>query len=182
MTPAKEKKIDFFDVMKADFGYINRMQVPTVRKVVVSVGVGSLKDKKKLELVADRLTKITGQKPAKRGAKKSIASFKVRQGDPVGFQITLRGPKMNGFLAKLLNVAFPRTRDFRGIPRTSVDEMGNMSIGIKEHTIFPETADEDIKDVFGMAVTVVSSAKSKKEAERYFAIMGFPFKVDEVSR
>src|SRR3989344_4436901 len=176
MTPAKEKKIDFFDVMKADFGYINRMQVPTVRKVVVSVGVGSLKDKKKLELVADRLTKITGQKPAKRGAKKSIASFKVRQGDPVGFQITLRGPKMNGFLAKLLNVAFPRTRDFRGIPRTSVDEMGNMSIGIKERTIFPETADEDIKDVFGMSITLVSTARNQKEGLAFFELLGVPFK------
>src|SRR5690606_5485902 len=101
-------------------------------------------DKKKMELIVDRLAKITGQKPAERLAKKSIASFKVREGQLSGFQVTLRGSKMTDFLDRLLNIALPRTRDFRGIKREAVDAVGNYSLGIKEHTIFPETSDEDI--------------------------------------
>ncbi len=156
-------------------GYANVMQVPRLQKMVVSVGVGSQKDKKKLELISDRLSKITGQKVAPRSAKKAIASFKSRQGDVVGFQVTLRGKRMQGFLSKLLNITLPRTKDFRGLSRTIVDDVGNVTLGIREHTIFPETADEDLKDVFGMAITVVSTAKNKKEATAYFEHLGFPF-------
>jgi large subunit ribosomal protein L5 len=152
------------------------MQSPKVQKVIVSVGVGSIKDKNKIELIEDRLSKITGQKPSARPAKKSIAAFKLREGDVVGYQVTLRGKRMHTFLDKLVHVALPRTRDFRGLKRTSVDAMGNATIGIKEHTIFPETSDEELKDVFGLAITVVTSSDNQKETLAFLEHLGFPFK------
>ena len=154
------------------------MAVPKLKKVVFNVGTGTImkKDKNKNTAIAERLAKITGQKAATRGAKQSVASFKTRQGDPIGVVVTLRGNRMYAFLEKLVNVALPRTKDFRGINRTTVDSIGNMTIGIKEHTIFPETADEDIRDVFGMAITIVSSAKIKKEGTAFFELLGIPFK------
>jgi large subunit ribosomal protein L5 len=127
-------------------------------------------------LIQDRIARITGQKAAPRGAKKSVASFKVREGDVVGYQITLRGERMRDFLDKLIHIAFPRTRDFRGISPTSIDEIGNITIGIKEHTIFPETSDEDQRDVFGLSVTIVTTAKSRAEAEAYLRHIGLPLK------
>ena len=153
------------------------MQTPRVKKVVVSVGVGKMaKDKQKVDLVADRLAKITGQKAAPRGAKKAIASYKTRVGDKVGLVVTLRGKRALDFLNRLVHVALPRTKDFKGLSKEAIDEMGNYTLGIKEHTVFPETADEELKDVFGMAVTVVTSAKNKKEALSYLSHLGFPFK------
>ena len=163
-----------YESLKGDFGYKNTMQAPRMQKVVISVGTGKIKDKNRIAVVEDRLARITGQKIAPRGAKKSIASFKVRQGDVVGYQVTLRGKRMYDFLEKLVHVALPRTRDFRGLKPSSIDDMGNMTIGIKEHTIFPETSDEDLRDVFGFAITVVSSAKNKKEAEGFYRHLGFP--------
>jgi large subunit ribosomal protein L5 len=165
-----------FENLKGKLDFKNKMQAPHLVKVVVSTGIGSLKDKKKMELIADRLAKITGQKPAVRGAKKSIASFKVRQGDPVGYQVTLRGKRMCDFIDRLINIALPRTKDFRGISRTAIDEMGNYHLGIKEHTIFAETSDEDLKDVFGMGVTFVVSSKKEEETIAFLEYLGFPFK------
>jgi len=175
----KEKQKKAFHDLKATLGYKNPMETPRIEKVVLNVGVGSFKDKKKLEVVADRLSKITGQKSAVRGAKQSIASFKVRTGDTVGYQVTLRGPRMYDFLDRFVNIALPRTKDFRGISLKSVDGMGNITIGVKEHIIFPETVDEELKDVFGLAVTVVTGAKNKKEAEAFFSYLGFPFSKKE---
>lgn len=179
MELLQDKQKKTFDTLKGDLGWKNKMQTPTIEKVVVSVGVGKMLksgNKDKTELVADRLQKITGQKPATRGAKKSIATYKTRIGDLVGYQVTLRGARMQDFLNRLLNVALPRTKDFKGISTSGIDEMGNYSLGIKEHSIFPETADEDIRDVFGMAITVVTTAKDKKTAEAYLRHLGFPFK------
>ncbi len=176
METIKQKTEKAFDVLKSDFGYKNPMQSPKITKVVVSSGVGSVKDKKKIDIVADRLSKITGQKPVKKGAKISIAAFKVRQGDTVGMQVTLRGDKMYNFLDKLINIALPRTKDFRGISNNSVDGMGNYTLGIKENTIFPETSDEDLKDVFGLAVTIVTNIKDKNETKAFLTHLGFPFK------
>lgn len=180
----KEKEIGSFEKMKSNFHYKNTIAAPKITKVVVNVGTGTMlkKDKNKNEAIGDRLAKITGQKTALRGAKQSIASFKIRQGDPVGIMVTLRGKRMYSFLEKLINVALPRTKDFRGISRTTVDNIGNLTIGIKEHTIFPETADEDIRDVFGMSVTLVSTAKTKKEGTAFFEILGIPFKKEEESK
>lgn len=178
MTTQLTKKItkETFKNLKDSFGYKNVMEAPKIVKVVVSTGIGSFKDPKKKELVPKRLAKITGQKPAPRSAKESIASFKLREGEVVGHQVTLRGSRMYDFLDRLLNIALPRTKDFRGIPLTAIDEMGNYTLGIKEHTIFPETSDEELKDVFGLAITVVTTAKDKKEAEAFFRHLGFPFK------
>jgi large subunit ribosomal protein L5 len=165
-----------FKGMKDKLGATNPMQAPRLLKVVVSSGIGSIKDKKKIELIADRLSKITGQKPAMRGAKKSIASFKTRTGDPSGYVITLRGKRMTDFIDRLVHIALPRTKDFRGISRNGVDEMGNYTLGIKEHTIFPETSDEDLKDVFGLGVVVVTTSKKKEHTLAFLEYLGFPFK------
>lgn len=175
MKSVKELEKKAYDSLKGEFGYKNPMQAPRLVKVVLSAGIGSLKDKKKIELITDRLTKISGQKPALRGAKKSIASFKSREGDPVGLQVTIRGARMYGFLDKLNNVAFPRTKDFRGVPQSSVDNIGNITIGIREHTIFPETSDEELRDIFGFAVTIATTAKSTAEALSFLKIIGLPF-------
>src|SRR3989338_2000908 len=128
----KEKEIQAFEKMKTDFQYKNAMAAPKMQKLVVNVGTGTLvkKDKNKNEAISLRLAKITGQQAAKRGAKKSIASFKVRQGDPIGVVITLRGKRMHAFLEKLINVALPRTKDFRGIARTAGDAVGTLPTGV----------------------------------------------------
>ena len=177
----KEKETSVFEKMKGAFHYKNSMAAPRMVKVVLNVGTGTAikKDKNKNEAILERLAKITGQKGAVRGAKQSVSSFKIRQGDPIGVVTTLRGKRMYAFLEKLLNVAIPRTKDFRGINPGAIDDIGNLTIGIKEHTIFPETADEDIKDVFGLAITLVSTAKSKKEGKAFFELLGVPFKKEE---
>ena|SRR3989344_5208312 len=177
MELIQDKQKKAFSALKAGMGWKNLMQAPRVEKVIISAGVGrAAKEKNRLELIAERLGKITGQKPAVRGAKKSIASYKTRQGDPVGYQVTLRGSRARDFLNRLIHIALPRTKDFKGLSDAAIDEMGNYTLGIKEHTVFPETADEDIKDVFGMAVTVVTTAKNKEEAKVYLTHLGFPFK------
>ena len=165
-----------FTTLKGAFGYTNVMQAPKIEKVILSTGVGKIEDKNKLTLIQDRLAQITGQKASARPAKQSIASFKLREGEIVGYQVTLRGANMRSFLDKLIHVALPQTRDFRGLKASAVDDMGNITIGIPEHTIFPETMDEEIKDVFGFAVTIVTSAKSKKEAEALLRYIGLPLK------
>jgi len=157
-------------------GYTNPMQKPRILKVVISSGVGSFKDKTKFKVVEDRLALITGQKPAPRGAKISIAGFKSRKGDVVSYQVTLRGKRMFNFLDRLVHLALPRTKDFRGISPSAADDMGNYTLGIKEHNIFPETSDEELKDVFGLAVTIVTTAKSKEEVITFLTHLGFPFK------
>ncbi len=174
----KEKENGGYEKMKSIFRYKNIMAAPKMQKIVLNIGTGTAikKDKNKNEAIALRLAKITGQKSSTRGAKQSIASFKTRKGDPIGIVVTLRGKRMYAFLEKLINVALPRTKDFRGIARTSVDNIGNLTIGIKEHTIFPETADEDIRDVFGLSVTLVCTAKTKKEGITFFELLGIPFK------
>ena len=176
MELLQDKQKKTFATLKAAFGYTSPMQSPKLVKVVVSIGTGSTKDKKKVELIAERLQRITGQKPALRTAKKAIATFKSRQGDPVGYQVTLRGKRMYDFVNRLIHIALPRTKDFRGLSTSALDEMGNYTLGIKEHVVFPETADEDVKDVFGLAVTFVTTAKGKKEALAYLEHIGFPFK------
>lgn len=179
MDKYKEKKNKVFDLMKKEFGYTNVMQTPKIEKIVVNVGTGSTIDKKKLELIQDRIIKITGQKPAPRKAKKSIAAFKLREGSEVGYQITLRGARMVAFFDKLVNVALPRTKDFRGLSQKGVDAMGNYTLGVKDHTIFTETSDEELKNVFGMSITIVTTAKTKKEATAFFTYLGWPFKKDK---
>lgn len=178
METVKQKEKKAYSALKSKYGYKNVMASPRMVKVVVAVGTGSglKRDKDRNKFVMDRLSKITGQKPATRGAKKSIAGFKMRIGDPIGILVTIRGARMYGFLDKLINVAIPRTKDFRGIERKIVDAVGNLTMSIKEHTIFPETSDEELKDVFGMGVTLVTTAKTKAEATDFFEFIGVPFK------
>ncbi len=175
MMITKEKQASAFDTLKEQFGYTNVNASPKLMKITVSSGVGKA-DKTKKAFVETRLARITGQKASPRAAKQSIAQFKMREGDIVGFQVTLRGARMNEFLEKLIHITLPRTRDFRGLNATAIDEMGNLTIGIKDHTIFPETADEDLKDVFGLAITLVTTAKTKEEADAFFRHLGIPFK------
>ncbi len=176
MMLSKQKQQNAFEALKATQGYTNTFQAPRITKIVVSSGTGKAKDKARNKLVEEKLARITGQKPSARPSKTSIAQFKMREGDIVGFQVTLRGERMYQFLDKLIHIALPRTRDFRGINTTAVDAMGNLTIGIKENSIFPETSDEDLKDVFGFAITVVTTAKSKSEATEFFRYLGIPFK------
>ena len=165
-----------FDALKSNFGYKNVMQAPHVVKIVVSTGVGAGKDQKRHELVKERIARITGQAASARQAKKSIATFKTRKGDVVGYQITLRGARCKAFLDKLVHIVFPRVKDFRGISSKSIDEMGNITIGIKEHTVFPETSDEESKDIFGLAITIATTAKTRKEAEAFLRHVGLPLR------
>jgi len=178
MSITKQREQTAYAALQKEFGYTSVMQSPRVSKVIVSSGVGKKRDKKQIELISDRLAKITGQKVSPRAAKQSVASFKVREGDTVGLQVTLRGVRMYDFVDKLIHIALPRTRDFRGLRVSAIDDMGNITIGIKEHTIFPETSDEDLKDVFGLAITVVTTATSKPEAEAFFRHLGLPLIVD----
>lgn len=181
MENLKTKLAKTFDALKGQFAYQNVMQTPRLEKVVVSVGVGKIDDKAKKELIVERLARITGQQPSPRPAKQSIASFKLREGEIIGYQVTLRGERMRDFLGKLINIALPQTRDFRGLKVTAIDEMGNITIGIKEHTIFPETADEDIRDVFSLAITIVTTAKTKEEAEAFLRHIGLPLQKEEAA-
>ena len=178
MSITKERQESAYAALEKAFGYTSTMQGPRIMKVIVSSGVGKKRDKKQLDIIQDRLAKITGQKSAPRAAKTSIASFKVREGDTVGLQVTLRGARMYDFIDKLIHIALPRTRDFRGLKASAIDDMGNITIGVRENTIFPETSDEDLKDVFGFAVTIVTTAKSKPEAEAFFRHLGLPLIVE----
>jgi large subunit ribosomal protein L5 len=184
MKSVKTLEQEAFNVMKGDFGYTNKLSAPHLTKIVISVGTGSgiKKDRNRNTLVVDRLTKITGQRAALRSAKKSVASFKLREGEAIGAIVTLRGKRMYDFIDKLIKIAFPRTKDFRGIPETNVDSLGNMTTGIKEHTIFPEIQDEELKDVFSLAISVVTTAKSKEEALTFFKHIGMPFKKAEIKK
>jgi len=176
MIPIKEKYETALPQLLKTLGLKNRFAAPRLVKIVVAAGTGKKRDKKQMELAADRLAKITGQKPAWRGAKRAIASFKVRLNEPIGLLVTLRGKRLERFLDKFLNVAVPRMRDFRGFEEAMVDDTGNLNIGIREHTIFPETADEDLKDVFGLAVTIVTTAGDRDRGLALFRALDFPFR------
>ena len=145
MISIREKQNKAFEALKGTLGLKNKMQTPKVVKVVLNVGTGSFKDKNKNKIVDDRLAKIAGQKAVLKVAKKSVATFKVRQGDPVGYQVTLRGHRMFDFLDKLVYIALPRTKDFRGLSASAIDNMGNYTLAIKDNTVFPETTDEGQK-------------------------------------
>lgn len=172
----EELNKESYKALKEKLGLKNPMQAPHLSKIIISSGFGSIKDKRKVELMQDRLMKITGQKPATRVTKKAIASFKTRTGDPIAYQITLRGKRMFDFMDRLIHIALPRTKDFRGLSRTAIDDMGNYTLGIREHTIFAETSDEDLKDVFGLGVTMVVTSNDKKNTLAFLEYLGMPLK------
>jgi large subunit ribosomal protein L5 len=159
------------------FGYGNTMQAPRFKKIVVNIGLGeAAQNIKLLESAMKDLATITGQQPAMRRARKSIANFKLRAGSPVGCKVTLRGPRMYEFYDRFVNVAIPRIRDFRGLPTKSFDGRGNYTVGVKEQIIFPEIHYDNVERITGMDVTIVTSAKTDEEAAELLRLMDMPFK------
>jgi len=163
--------------MAKEFGYKNLMAVPRVEKVVVSMGVGkATQDKKFLEMAKNDLMMITAQMPIVRKAKKSVSNFKLRQGAEIGLKVTLRGVRMYEFMDRLINLAIPRVRDFRGLSPNSFDGRGNYSMGLAEQTVFPEINQAKVEAQQGMNITFVTTAKTNEEARRMLALFGMPFK------
>lgn len=163
--------------LKEKFGYRNDMAIPKIVKISLNVGVGRhTKDKSYIDGVASTLERITGQKPVLTKARKSISAFKVREGNIVGVMVTLRGARMYDFLEKLINVTFPRVRDFRGVETTIIDRSGNLSYGFREHLPFPEVKADEVDNVHGLQVTIMTTAKSREEGFELFTLLGFPFK------
>jgi len=161
--------------MMADFKYKTVMAVPRIEKVVVNIGTGrAVKDSRFIEKAEKDLEQLTGQKISPRKAKKSIAGFKLREGTTIGMAVTLRGSRMYDFIDRLISIALPRTRDFHGLPSKSFDKQGNMTIGIKEHNIFPEIKYETMKDIFGLGITITTSARNKEEGLALLRLIGFP--------
>ncbi|MBU2082154.1 50S ribosomal protein L5 [Patescibacteria group bacterium] len=164
-------------IMKSDKKIINVMALPKVEKVVVNIGLGrTLKDEKFLEIALRDMALITGQKLKTTLAKKSIANFKTREGMVIGAVATLRGQKMRDFITRLVKIALPRTRDFRGIDAKSIDKSGNLTIGVKEHIVFSEIKGEEVRNIFGFEITIVVKAKNKEEALALYKTLGFPIK------
>jgi len=173
----KVYKDEIAPALVKEFGYTTPMQIPEIKKVVVSMGVGeALTNKKLLDAAVADLTQITGQKAVKTKAKKSIANFKLREGNEVGAMVTLRGTIMYEFLDRLINVALPRVKDFRGIKATGFDGHGNFSLGITEQIIFPEIDFDKITKIAGMNITVVTSAKTDAEAKSLLTKFNMPFR------
>lgn len=163
--------------LKSEFGYKNVMQVPKISKVTINVGYGRhLKDKAYIETVENTLKRISGQQPVHNKARKSISNFKIREGMDVGCSVTLRGERMYDFLYKLINIALPRVRDFRGLPPKAFDRQGNYSFGLKEHIAFPEVGNDSADKIHGLQVVVSTTAATKKEGQALLKSLGFPFK------
>ncbi|OGY41681.1 MAG: 50S ribosomal protein L5 [Candidatus Buchananbacteria bacterium RBG_13_39_9] len=167
--------------LKKEFGYENDMQVPKLDKVVLNIGLSKgLKDASFIETAESTLMRISGQKPIKTKAKKSISNFKIRQGQVIGLKVTLRGKRMYDFVEKLIKVTLPRVRDFRGLNLKSMDKKGNLNIGINEHISFPEIRSDEIEKLHGLEIAIISTAKNKEEAKALFLALGFPFKLENI--
>ena len=170
-------KSEIVDAMVKKFGYKNIMEVPKLDKIVINMGVGEAKDNSKvLEVAVKELETIAGQKVVTTKAKNSVANFKIREGMPIGCKVTLRGEKMYEFLDRLVNLALPRVRDFRGVNSASFDGRGNYALGIKEQIIFPEIEYDKIDKVRGMDVIIVTTAKTDEEARELLRLFNMPFK------
>lgn len=164
--------------LKKEFKLKNGFEVPQIKKVVVNVGIGKfIKDGNQVKDIEESMRAITGQKPLLTKSKKSIAGFKIREGLEVGMKATIRGKRMWDFIERLVSAAIPRIRDFQGIKESSVDESGNLNIGIKEHLIFPEIAPEYVKNIFSLQVTVVTDAESREKGIALFRKLGFPIEI-----
>ena len=172
-----ENKNKIILFLKKELNVKNPMALPRVEKVVINIGLSrALKDEKFLEIVMRDLALITGQKPKNTLAKRSIANFKTREGMIIGAMVTLRGARMYDFINRLVNVALPRTHDFRGIDPRSLDKKGNLTIGVKEHIVFPEISGEEVRNIFGFEITITVKAKNKEEALALYKAIGFPMK------
>ncbi len=176
MARLKEKYLALKPELQAELGIKNPMQTPKVDKIIISVGAGfAMKDNKLIQNIEDTITKIAGQKASTVIAKKSVAGFKVREGMPVGIRVTLRGENMYNFLDRLVSIALPRVKDFRGVPRNGFDGHGNYNFGLQEQLIFPEISYDSIMQIHGMNITMVTTADSDKAAFALLEKMGMPF-------
>ncbi len=176
MARMKDKYLSLKPELQAELGIKNPMQIPALDKIVISVGAGfAMKDNKLIQNIEDTITTIAGQKASTVIAKKSVAGFKVREGMPVGIRVTLRGEKMYNFFDRLVSMALPRVKDFRGVPRNGFDGRGNYNFGLQEQLIFPEVSYDSIMQIHGMNITVVTSAESDKAGFALLEKMGMPF-------
>ena len=182
MLTFKEKyKKEVVPKMMELFGFKNQLAVPKIIKVKVNVGINAQNsnDEKYKETIVNTLTRITGQKPVFTKAKKSISAFKIREGMTVGLIVTLRGQRMYDFVDKLVNVSLPRVRDFRGLEPKSLGNSKSLTIGFKDHVVFPEIQSDEVERIHGLEVTIVTNAENGKEAFQLFSLLGFPFKENE---
>lgn len=180
IVPVLEKRYreEVLPTLVEEFGYANVMQAPKVTKLVVNIGMGEANDNPKtMDFAVDTLRTITGQQPIITRAKKSVAGFKVREGRPIGCKVTLRGERMWALLDRLVNIALPRIRDFRGVP-PKLDGRGNYTVGLTEQLIFPEIDFDSIDKVRGMEITIVTSAETDEEGRRLLALLGMPFRAN----
>lgn len=162
--------------LKEEFGYKNNLAVPRLEKVVINIGLGrAVADSKIFGQVEEDLKLITGQKPIKTYARKSISGFKIRQGMPIGLVVTLRKKRICDFLEKLINIVLPRMRDFRGIKSAAFDKSGNYNLGLSEHIVFPEIDYEKVTEIYGLEINIATTAKNREEAKRLLDLLGFPF-------
>jgi len=176
MARLKEKYLSLKSELQNELGLKNPMQTPKIEKIVISVGAGfAMKDNKLMKNIEDTITKIAGQKASTVIAKKSVAGFKVREGMPVGVRVTLRGENMYNFLDRLISIALPRVKDFRGVPRNGFDGRGNYNFGLNEQLIFPEVSYDSIMQIHGMNITIVTTAESDKAGFTLLEKMGMPF-------
>ena len=176
MARLKEKYLSLKPELQAELGIKNPMQIPGLDKVIISVGAGfAMKDNKLIQNIEDTITTIAGQKASTVIAKKSVAGFKVREGMPVGIRVPLRGEKMYNFFDRLVSIALPRVKDFRGVPRNGFDGRGNYNFGLQEQLIFPEVSYDSIMQIHGMNITVVTTADSDKAAFLLLEKLGMPF-------
>jgi large subunit ribosomal protein L5 len=165
--------------LQKDFGYKSVMQVPKLEKVVINMGVGAASQNVKiLDAAVDELNRIAGQKPQVTRTKKAISNFKIRENMPIGCMVTLRGKRMYEFLDRLINMAIPRIRDFRGVPTRSFDGRGNYTLGVKEQIIFPEIEYDKVERVHGMDICIVTTAPNNEQARRLLTLMGMPFRTN----
>jgi large subunit ribosomal protein L5 len=183
MTRLKEKyRKDVIPALQKEFGYKNVMAVPKIEKVVVNMGLGEATSNAKIvDVGADELARVTGQKPVTRRSKKSIAAFKVRKGMPIATMVTLRGERMWEFLDRLMNIALPRVRDFKGVSPKGFDGRGNYTLGLRDQLIFPEIDYMKVDKSRGMNVCVVTSAKTDEEARKLLQFVGMPFRAADKS-
>jgi large subunit ribosomal protein L5 len=177
-VPLKERyQTELLPILMDDFGYKSIMQAPSLKKIVVNVGLGeALDNAKAIDFATNDITRITGQKPVVTKARKSIASFKLREGRSIGLKVTLRGEKMWSFLTRLIHVALPRTRDFQGISPDSFDGRGNYTLGLRDQLVFPEIDYDSIDKLRGLEVSIVTTAKNDEEGRRLLGLMGMPFR------
>jgi large subunit ribosomal protein L5 len=178
MVPRLKQKYreEIVGLMSKEFGYKNSMEIPKLEKIVLNMGLGdAIENKKLLEAGIQEMTLISGQRPVKTRAKKSVASFKVRKGMEIGCKVTLRGDRMYEFLDRFINIALPRVRDFKGVLKNSFDGRGNFAVGIKEQIIFPEIDYDKVEKIHGMDVVICTSAKSDEEARKLLEAFGMPY-------